>query len=99
MRRIAVLAAALVALAVLPGKALANHHACPQITIVPSAAGDVVNVARKDCSPAYAVYPVGGPKSPLPPGARFTLPGIIPGCVSGGQIPLNGIGRGKSLGA
>jgi hypothetical protein len=80
MRRIAVLAAALTALAVLPGRALANHHACPQVTITQ---GDV-NVARKDCSPVYVPYPVGGPKSPLPPGANIVLPPVVAGCQSQG---------------
>lgn len=67
MRLTLALAAALVAaVCALPSSALANHHACPQVTT--TAVGGV-DVARKDCTPFYVPYPVGGPKSPLPSGA------------------------------
>lgn len=62
------------AFAGLPSAALANHHACPQLTT----SGNNVDVSRKDCLPVYAPYPVGGPKSPLPAGANTKAPVPLP---------------------
>lgn len=74
----------LVVLAVLlaPSMALANHHACPQVTT----GGKNVDVSRKDCSPVYVPYPVGGPKSPLPAGANQNVP--LPTSTLGSLPPL-----------
>lgn len=58
------------ALGAFPVAALANHHACPQVTT----GGRNVDVSRKDCSPVYVPYPIGGPKSPLPAGANQNVP-------------------------
>jgi hypothetical protein len=63
---LSVFAAMAIAVVVAPGTALANHHACPQVTTATTGGADV---SRKDCSPVYVPYPVGGPKSPLPSGA------------------------------
>lgn len=69
MRRILIVTVALAAAVIAaPSTALANHHACPQLTST-SAGG--VDVSRKSCSPVYVPYPVGGPKSPLPSGANL----------------------------
>ncbi len=70
MRRI--IGASVLALACLvPAAAAATHHACPQVTFTPK--GNI-NVARKDCLLVYAPYPVGGPKSPCPPGRISSFP-------------------------
>lgn len=63
---LSLMATLVAAVIVVPSTALANHHACPQVTTT-TAGG--VDVARKDCSPVYVPYPIGGPKSPLPSGA------------------------------
>lgn len=76
--------AAMVAFAALaaPGLAAANHHACPQVTT----GGQNVDVSRKDCSPVYVPYPLGGPKSPLPAGANQNVP--LPTSRLGSLPPL-----------
>jgi len=58
-----------------PVTARANHHACPQVTT--SSSGNA-EIARKDCSPVYVPYPVGGPKSPLPAGANRNTGAPLP---------------------
>lgn len=68
MRRTAVAVSLVAACALaVPMSASANHHACPQVNT--SNSGDL-NLTRKDCSPVYVPYPVGGPSSPLPAGAN-----------------------------
>ena len=67
MRKIVVSAIIATACLIGPAAASANHHACPQVT---TSSGGNAEVARKDCSPVYVPYPVGGPKSPLPSGAN-----------------------------
>src|ERR1700754_5079758 len=80
LRRIAGPALVAGALLLAPGSAQANHHACPQVTIIPNGDGtSTINVARKNCAPTYVPYPIGGPKSPLITGANQTVPIYLPG--------------------
>lgn len=81
MRKIVAAMVAFAALAA-PGLAAANHHACPQVTT----GGQNVDVSRKDCSPVYVPYPLGGPKSPLPAGANQNVP--LPTSRLGSLPPL-----------
>lgn len=77
----AIVAALATCALVVPATASANHHACPQLTTTPTGAANQstnIDVSRKDCSPFYVPYPIGGPKSPLPPGANYTIPFALP---------------------
>ena len=47
-------------------------------SVITTYANGTVNVDRKDCAPIFVPYPIGGPKSALPPGANLTLPIPIP---------------------
>jgi hypothetical protein len=66
-------------LLLVPGPARANHHTCPQVTVKPNADGtSTINVARRNCTPTYVPYPIGGPKSPLISGVSQTVPIYLP---------------------
>ena len=76
-RPLLVAAAVTAAAAVAAPAAQANHHACPVLRVKD---GDTLSWSRNNCLNQHALYPIGGPKSPLPSGAAIPI-ADIPGDV------------------
>ena len=78
VRRPLLVAAAVTAAATVAAPAAqANHHACPVLRVKD---GDTLSWSRNNCLNQHALYPIGGPKSPLPSGAAIPI-ADIPGDV------------------
>ena len=104
-RPLLVAAAVTAAAAVAAPGARANHHACPVLRVKD---GDTLSWSRNNCLNQHALYPIGGPKSPLPSGAAIPIADIpgdamlvtpeLPNLGAQGDLfpamdPLNDYGR------